>query len=436
MIGIRQKGIDMKTKHVLLYMTVLCLLTGCGSRRISDMSNSSIGTTLPTSSTDAATPVTTTSAAAQKAPEDLVMECLKSTEVYEEIALSDFITETNAELIDGSVFLDTTETGTHKVNVPCLYQGQVYTKTLRYTVEDTTPPIILSGGWSANHLCGTTFDLGDSVGFADNYDKTPTLTYSGEIDPDSVGTYPITATIQDSSGNSESWELTVNVVNELPPYEDNNPRVDFSDFIAQYDNGNVRFGIDVSAWQADIDFDAVRDAGCSFVIIRIGTYYDAIKMDDYFRINLEHAAAAGLDVGIYYYTTDRSVDGIKEHARWITDQLDGQELDFPIVFDWEDFSSFQEYGMSIRDLNDLYEVFADEMESYGYSAMLYSSKNFLNNFWSEKTKASHPVWLAHYTDETDYAGNFSIWQASAYGRIPGIAGDVDMDIQYLDMPMD
>ena len=92
--------------------------------------------------------------------------------------------------------------------------------------------------------------------------------------------------------------------------------------------------------------------------------------------------------------------------------------------------------MSIKDLNDIYAAFADELEKNGYSAMLYSSRNFLLNFWSEKTKASHPVWLAHFVDETNYEGEYAIWQASAYGRIPGIAGDVDMDIQYLDKKLD
>ncbi len=67
--------------------------------------------------------------------------------------------------------------------------------------------------------------------------------------------------------------------------------------------------------------------------------------------------------------------------------------------------------------------------------MLYSSKNFLNNIWSERTKSSTPVWLAHFVDETDYDGEYAIWQASAYGHIPGINGDVDMDIQYLNKPI-
>ena len=63
--------------------------------------------------------------------------------------------------------------------------------------------------------------------------------------------------------------------------------------------------------------------------------------------------------------------------------------------------------------------------------MLYSSRNFLNTIWSERSKQLAPVWLAHYVNETNYEGEYEIWQASAYGRIPGIDGDVDMDIQYL-----
>ena len=198
----------------------------------------------------------------------------------------------------------------------------------------------------------------------------------------------------------------------------------------------MRFGIDVSAWQADIDFNAVRDAGCSFVMIRIGYYYSKITLDDYFRQNLKNAVNAGLDVGIYFYTTDRTEEGVREHVRWITEQLEGQKLTLPIAFDWEEFSHFQKYGMSIRDLNDVYAAFADEVTKQGNKPMLYSSKNFLNIIWSEKSKRLSPVWLAHYVKETNYEGDYAIWQGSAYGRSPGINGDVDMDIQYLSQKLD
>ena len=86
--------------------------------------------------------------------------------------------------------------------------------------------------------------------------------------------------------------------------------------------------------------------------------------------------------------------------------------------------------MNIKDLNDLFELFCDEMESYGYSGMLYSSRNFLYNFWTNEKK--YPVWLAHFVDETDYTGDYAMWQASCTGNISGIYGDVDVDILYKD----
>ena len=321
------------------------------------------------------------------------------------------------------------------MEVPYIYKGAEFKQKLQYSVIDTTDPLIINAGWTPNHKVGTDFDLNNYVGFADNFDKNPVLTYEGEVDSNAVGSYPITATVTDSSGNSVSWDLNINVLNEVPKPVDNNPRVNYSDFINTYNTDDVRFGIDVSVWQSDVDFNAVRDAGCSFVIIRVGYYYSQITLDDYFRQNLENAKAAGLDVGVYFYTTDNTEEGVREHVRWIIDQLDGHALDMPIVFDWEEFTNFQKYGMSIHDINDIYAAFADEVTKHGYKPMLYSSKNFLNNIWSERTKSSTPVWLAHFVDETDYDGEYAIWQASAYGHIPGINGDVDMDIQYLNQPI-
>ena len=422
-------------------------LTGCAEKTAGNSSPDTVteavttvaavsATTAKVTTTAAVTTTTFTTTRKVDPPADLVMNCMDTVEACADISLEAFITERNVELKDGSEWLDTSELGYFDVEVPYLYDGAEFTQTLQYRVIDTTEPHIINPGANTNHKVETDFDLNDYVGFADNYDKYPLLTYEGEVDPNTVGSYPIVATVTDSSGNYVSWDVTVNVVEEVPKSVDTNPRVDYSDFISRYDRDDVRFGIDVSAWQEDIDFKAVRDAGCSFVIIRVGYYYGRITPDDYFSQNLKNAAAAGLDVGVYFYTTDRSEEDVREHVKWITDQLDGTKLDLPIVFDWEEFANFQKYGMSIRDLNDVYAAFADEVTKQGYKPMLYSSKIFLNTIWSERTKSSTPVWLAHYVDETNYEGEYAIWQASAYGRIPGIDGDVDMDIQYLNQKID
>ena len=366
---------------------------------------------------------------AEKKPEP-VITALESVEVYDAITVADFIIESEAEIVNGDDLLDTSQTGEFEISVSYLQDGAAFEKKMSYVVEDTETPLILNTGWNPYHKTGTAFDLNDYVGFADNYDRSPVLTYEGGVDPDTAGDYPITATVTDSSGNQTSWDMCIYVVDELPNPPDTNERIDFVDFMSDYAGEGRRFGIDVSTWQGDIDFNAVKEAGCSFVMIRIGYYYDDIVMDDRFYDNIQGARAAGLDIGVYFYTTDNSIETIREHARWIAETLGGEPTDLPVAFDWEEFTNFQKYGMNIRDLNELYLAFSDEMSTFGYETMLYSSKNFLNNFWSSDIKNSSPVWLAHYVGETDYEGDFYIWQQSNCGRISGIYGDVDMNIMY------
>ena len=417
------------------------MLTGCGSSFATDdptVTTASVTQSVTSSAASETTSktVATTSATTPAAPADIDIKVKDSVEVYEDIKLSDLIISSNVQFADPDMPIDTSEPGDAKVNVKYTSDGNTFETELAYKVVDTTSPLILNTGWSPYHVVNTPFDLNDYVGFADNYDRHPTLTYTGNIDPNTVGSYPLNVTVTDSSGNSESWDMTLNVVAEPYQETDDSPRVDFSSFMSRYAGKGRRFGIDVSTWQGDIDFNAVRDAGCSFVLIRIGYYYDSVKMDDHYLSNIKKAKDAGLDVGVYFYTTDNTEKGVREHADWIAEQLGDTKLELPVAFDWEEFGGFQQYGMSIHDLNDYYRAFSDQMKKHGYSTMLYSSKNFLNNFWTEKTKSDSPVWLAHFVDETDYTGDYAMWQASCYGKIPGIYGDVDMNILYQPLPLE
>lgn len=393
-----------------------------------------ITTPAPTAAPTAASEPETTAPLVETTPPEGAVLTAKPVEVYTALTLGQLLEDTNVQLANGDTTLDTSLTGTFEVTVSYTYEGKSYAHPLSYTVEDTTAPLLLNAGWGAVVEQGETFALTQHVGYADNYDPVPILTYTGTVDTNVCGVYPLTATVTDASGNATSWELSIEVVEEEITPPDNASRLSFDSFTQQYAGENVRFGIDVSKWQGDIDFEAVKAAGCSFVIMRMGHYYDEIVMDEYYLANMEKARAAGLEVGVYLYTTANTEEEVRENARWIAEQLDGQPLDFPVVFDWESFSRFQQYAMSIHDLNCLFEIFAEEMEQYGYSAMLYGSKNYLNNFWYDHD--DHPVWLAHYTDRTDYAGDYVMWQMSSRGRIDGITGDVDLNILYTDPEMD
>lgn len=372
-----------------------------------------------------------------KPPKDLILETPETVEIFDFISVEDFVKQTNVEILNGDRMLDTDEMGEHEVYINCRSKDGEFKKKVTYTVADTEPPVLMNMGVSPYVTKGTEFDLKKIVGYADAYDPSPVLTYDGEVDTETVGNYPITVHVTDSSGNETSWDMTVVVLNETPSsdfsgewtpdYSDGTP---FTEFIETYAGEDRKFGIDVSTWQGDIDFEAVKNAGCDFVIIRMGHFYDEIKQDDWYAENIRKAREAGLEVGVYFYTTLNSADKVKELAEYINETLDGQELDFPVAFDWEEFTYFQEFNISLHDLNELFNLFCAEMESYGYSAMLYSSKNFLLNSWTNNY--NEPVWLAHFTDETDYTGDFFMWQASSTGLIDGIDGYVDMNILYTD----
>ncbi|MBR1753119.1 MAG: glycoside hydrolase, partial [Ruminococcus sp.] len=350
-------------------------------------------------------------------------------EVYSKVPLKDMIVESNAELKEPDKLLDTSVLGDHEVKIKCIYDGAECEKTLNYTVRDTTPPTVLYSGEVTNITTGSYFDINSCIGYGDNYDSSPEMTYEGYVDTSAEGSYPLTVYVTDMFGNSTSWDMTVNVYDYLPASGEVTPRIGFGDFVDTYAGEGRHFGIDVSRWQGDIDFNAVKAAGCEFVIMRIGIYSGGeLSIDRYYYNNIGNAKAAGLKVGVYFYSTDNNEADVRAHAKWVAETLDGEELDFPVAFDWENFENYQNYGMSIHDLNCFYQDFKEELKKSGYDTMLYGSKNYLENFWEYPD--DEYVWLAHYVSDTTYPGKYRIWQRCGWGLINGIYGDVDLDILY------
>ena len=91
-------------------------------------------------------------------------------------------------------------------------------------------------------------------------------------------------------------------------------------------------------------------------------------------------------------------------------------------------TGFESYKMNLQDLNDCFEVFADEVEAKGYEVCLYSSLNFLESVWTNSR--DHKVWLANYTSQTTYSGEYYMWQHSSTGKIDGISTAVDFNVLY------
>ena len=296
--------------------------------------------------------------------------------------------------------------------------------------NDTTPPVLLVLNREPQIKQWESFDIHKYIGYADDWDRTPEFKVDGEVDTSALGIYPLKITITDKSGNETVADMNVNVVSEISPGKTRDS-IEFDDFIKLYKNPSTELGIDVSRWQGDIDFNKVKEAGCEFVIMRVGGYDDgSVYVDSQYYKNLKNAKAAGLKIGIYYHAEERSVEEVKQNVKWLMGVLDGEKLDYPIAYDWEDFANFESYKINLHDINDIYQTFYDEVTAAGYDAMLYSSKNYLMCLWTNKNKT--PVWLAHYIDRTDYTGDYIMWQKDCKGRIDGISGDVDLNIMYID----
>jgi len=198
--------------------------------------------------------------------------------------------------------------------------------------------------------------------------------------------------------------------------------------------GETEFGIDVSYWQGDIDWQQVKEAGVEFAMIRLGwrgSEQGLLAVDDYVRANYEGAKAAGIKVGGYFFSQSISPEEAVEEAEYVLELIDGWEMDMPIVYDWEYISADSRTGhVDARLLTDCTKAFCERIRQAGYEPMIYfnADQSHKQMFLEELTQ--YPFWLAMYESEMDYPYKIDMWQYSCTGTIPGIEGNVDLNLYF------
>jgi len=348
-------------------------------------------------------------------------------EYAEKISLYDLFK--NSELIiNENKLLDTDSLGNKKIEVNYKSNDENKKITIEYKVSDTTIPFL--------NVSNLTTKVGNKINFlnkltcGDNYDREVKCEIIGDYDFNKVGTYDLKLKATDSSGNENEKNFKLYVV-EKSGSSTSKPKYYFDDLIKNHKTDKTMVGIDVSVWQGNINFEKVKNAGCEFVMIRIGYGYDKNKQivfDTKFKNNLINAKKAGLKVGLYFYSYAKSNKEAIEQAKWVIKALDGETLDLPIAFDWEIWNGFSNYHINFKDLNDIATSFINEINNAGYEGVIYSSAIFLNKVWALDSR----TWLAYYTTNNDFEKDYFMWQLSSRGRIDGINGDVDLDVLYLD----
>ena len=199
---------------------------------------------------------------------------------------------------------------------------------------------------------------------------------------------------------------------------------------------SYRDGIDVSSFNGDIDWNAVRNAGYTFVFIRIGYRgYESGTMvaDERFSEYYDGAVAAGLDVGVYFYSQALDEKEASEEARFVIKHLDGRELQLPVVIDVEDPAdvNVRTAEMQSDEYTTVVKKFISDIEAEGYDTALYTNlygETYMLNMYELDGVT---IWFSGFnaTPNTEYT--FDFWQYTNTGIVDGISGDVDLDIQML-----
>ncbi|MGM9850289.1 MAG: GH25 family lysozyme [Bacilli bacterium] len=349
-------------------------------------------------------------------------------EVYENIELKDLINEEINLLNNYKINTETVG----EQNIEVKYKNKIfkYKENIKINIVDIENPVILVGNkWVEEK---SDIDLVNSFLCADNYDARPNCKIEGNYDLNTPGEYNLKYIATDSSNNKTEKDFILNVYKKPEPEENPKPQeesfVDFQDIIKLHKGPNTSIGIDVSKWQGNIDFEKVKQAGCEFVIIKAaGSYIDGeLYTDPRFFENIENALKNNLKVGVYFNSDANSVEMAKQEIDYTLNLIKDYDIELGIAYDWENFTDFNTYNISLHTLNEMSKVFLDEVQNKGYKPILYSSKYYLENLWDK----NYDIWVAQYADNNTYEGEYIMWQQCSDGIIDGINAYVDIDIMY------
>ncbi|MCR5403804.1 MAG: glycoside hydrolase family 25 protein [Butyrivibrio sp.] len=207
----------------------------------------------------------------------------------------------------------------------------------------------------------------------------------------------------------------------------------FIKYVGEDKSLTFRNGVDVSRFQGDIDWARVAGAGIDFAIVRAGlrgTTEGKVLADDCFEDNVEGALKNGIDVGVYFYSQAINEAEAKEEAQMMLDMIEPYEIKYPVVIDVE--SADSENARTNNLTTDQYEAvvrtFLETVRNAGYTPMIYGNVKTYTLLVDAIDVDDYDIWIAYYGIPMYYPYHFDIWQYSSTGTVPGIEGNVDLNI--------
>lgn len=199
---------------------------------------------------------------------------------------------------------------------------------------------------------------------------------------------------------------------------------------------DATFGIDVSKWNKEIDWEKVKAAGVEFAIIRCGyrgSKTGSLVEDPYFVKNIEGAQEAGIKVGVYFFTQATTKVEAVEEASMALMLCRSYKLALPVFIDTEGAGgSGRADGLSVENRTAVCDAFCRTIENSGFNAGIYASKNWFEHNLDTEAVSDYTTWLAQYSRKATYAGNYDLWQYTSAGTIDGIGTRVDLNLCYQD----
>jgi len=210
----------------------------------------------------------------------------------------------------------------------------------------------------------------------------------------------------------------------------------------KFDSQDIVNGVDVYSGTGTVDWAKVKASGIDFAFIKVGARYGStggLAADAKYKTNINGAVAAGLKVGVYFFSQAITTAEAQEEANYALSLISGYKVTMPVVMDYEyetdknnnNNSTGRLYsaGLSKDAATANVNAFSSTISANGYTPMLYADKNFLTNKLNASALTSK-VWLAHYTSQTTYTGDYTCWQYSSKGSVTGISGNADVDFWY------
>ncbi|WP_312099987.1 glycoside hydrolase family 25 protein [Lachnoclostridium sp.] len=196
-------------------------------------------------------------------------------------------------------------------------------------------------------------------------------------------------------------------------------------------------GIDVSKYQGDIDWKKVKESGVEFAILRLGFRgfnEGTLEIDPYFVQNIKEATKAGVHVGVYFFSQAVTLEEANEEAEFVLEQIKDYKITYPVIFDTEYVTTFDARANKLsRQLRtDITKTFCEKIQKAGYHPMIYANTKWMVMGIDLEQLSTYDLWFAYYGNNLTYPYDFQMYQYSDSGTIPGIKGNVDLNISFID----